>query len=172
MALICVVYLASAEISHPNEFFVGSSSTKKMSHVLSSSSFSRWRSKLWKSSFSASNVHIIVIIFCKFQTWSFIPRSAYTFSLHLFFLFTLPHFSNTGATSRPRSTSTSGLTDLMMNPAKFWSQTDTPRWTSCSWTLTILSSSWTPAGEEDLSLIHIWRCRRSTLCRSRWSPYH
>ena len=23
-----------------------------------------------------------------------------------------------------------------------------------------------------LSLIHIWRCRRSTLCRSRWSPYH
>ena len=24
----------------------------------------------------------------------------------------------------------------------------------------------------DLSLIHIWRCRRSTLCRSRWSPYH
>ena len=25
---------------------------------------------------------------------------------------------------------------------------------------------------ENLSLIHIWRCRRSTLCRSRWSPYH
>ena len=25
---------------------------------------------------------------------------------------------------------------------------------------------------EVLSLIHIWRCRRSTLCRSRWSPYH
>ena len=23
-----------------------------------------------------------------------------------------------------------------------------------------------------LSLIHIWRCRRSYLCRSRWSPYH
>ena len=23
-----------------------------------------------------------------------------------------------------------------------------------------------------LSLIHIWRCRRSTLCRSRGSPYH
>ena len=23
-----------------------------------------------------------------------------------------------------------------------------------------------------LSLINIWRCRRSTLCRSRWSPYH
>ena len=26
--------------------------------------------------------------------------------------------------------------------------------------------------ENNLSLIHIWRCRRSTLCRSRWSPYH
>ena len=25
---------------------------------------------------------------------------------------------------------------------------------------------------DQLSLIHIWRCRRSTLCRSRWSPYH
>ena len=25
---------------------------------------------------------------------------------------------------------------------------------------------------KQLSLIHIWRCRRSTLCRSRWSPYH
>ena len=24
----------------------------------------------------------------------------------------------------------------------------------------------------NLSLIHICRCRRSTLCRSRWSPYH
>ena len=23
-----------------------------------------------------------------------------------------------------------------------------------------------------LSLIHIWRCRRYSLCRSRWSPYH
>ena len=26
--------------------------------------------------------------------------------------------------------------------------------------------------EELLSLIHIWRCRRDVLCRSRWSPYH
>ena len=24
----------------------------------------------------------------------------------------------------------------------------------------------------ELSLIHIWRCRRSYACRSRWSPYH
>ena len=23
-----------------------------------------------------------------------------------------------------------------------------------------------------LSLIHIWRCRRYAVCRSRWSPYH
>ena len=25
---------------------------------------------------------------------------------------------------------------------------------------------------QQLSLIHIWRCRRSYACRSRWSPYH
>ena len=24
----------------------------------------------------------------------------------------------------------------------------------------------------NLSLIHIWRCRRKLTCRSRWSPYH
>ena len=34
-----------------------------------------------------------------------------------------------------------------------------------------------PLGElerspDSLSLIHIWRCRRSYACRSRWSPYH
>ena len=28
------------------------------------------------------------------------------------------------------------------------------------------------SNDKILSLIHIWRCRRSTLCRSRWSPYH
>ena len=26
--------------------------------------------------------------------------------------------------------------------------------------------------ELNLSLIHIWRCRRRLRCRSRWSPYH
>ena len=26
--------------------------------------------------------------------------------------------------------------------------------------------------EHCLSLIHIWRCRRYAVCRSRWSPYH
>ena len=31
---------------------------------------------------------------------------------------------------------------------------------------------WLPHTIVSLSLIHIWRCRRSTLCRSRWSPYH
>ena len=25
---------------------------------------------------------------------------------------------------------------------------------------------------DELSLIHIWRCRRLLTCRSRWSPYH
>ena len=29
--------------------------------------------------------------------------------------------------------------------------------------------SWAP---HRLSLIHIWRCRRYAVCRSRWSPYH
>ena len=28
------------------------------------------------------------------------------------------------------------------------------------------------AKEICLSLIHIWRCRRYAVCRSRWSPYH
>ena len=26
--------------------------------------------------------------------------------------------------------------------------------------------------DKELSLIHIWRCRRYAVCRSRWSPYH
>ena len=29
-----------------------------------------------------------------------------------------------------------------------------------------------PIMDNPLSLIHIWRCRRYSLCRSRWSPYH
>ena len=29
-----------------------------------------------------------------------------------------------------------------------------------------------PVYKEYLSLIHIWRCRRYAVCRSRWSPYH
>ena len=29
-----------------------------------------------------------------------------------------------------------------------------------------------PPGALNLSLIHIWRCRRIERCRSRWSPYH
>ena len=32
------------------------------------------------------------------------------------------------------------------------------------------SENWTNAYA--LSLIHIWRCRRYAVCRSRWSPYH
>ena len=36
--------------------------------------------------------------------------------------------------------------------------------------LTVCCTAHTPI--PSLSLIHIWRCRRSTLCRSRWSPYH
>ena len=37
--------------------------------------------------------------------------------------------------------------------------------TACEAARTYITRVW-------LSLIHIWRCRRSTLCRSRWSPYH
>ena len=35
------------------------------------------------------------------------------------------------------------------------------------WCITVLQDKCT-----SLSLIHIWRCRRSYACRSRWSPYH
>ena len=38
------------------------------------------------------------------------------------------------------------------------------------WALTVCFNA--PYTFLNLSLIHIWRCRRSTLCRSRWSPYH
>ena len=38
----------------------------------------------------------------------------------------------------------------------------------------ITSHAWTAAKRyrSSLSLIHIWRCRRYAVCRSRWSPYH
>ena len=43
----------------------------------------------------------------------------------------------------------------------------TPNWNELVWIIGI--GLFTQLG---LSLIHIRRCRRSTLCRSRWSPYH
>ena len=39
--------------------------------------------------------------------------------------------------------------------------------TSCPWLYNCLLHA-----VEQLSLIHIWRCRRIERCRSRWSPYH
>ena len=39
------------------------------------------------------------------------------------------------------------------------------------WLITCISSLVTQIILK-LSLIHIWRCRRSYACRSRWSPYH
>ena len=45
----------------------------------------------------------------------------------------------------------------------------TPENKHCVLTQSITSLNFTTL---HLSLIHIWRCRRSTLCRSRWSPYH
>ena len=42
---------------------------------------------------------------------------------------------------------------------------------SCNWWNRKRLNSLTSIGW-DLSLIHIWRCRRIERCRSRWSPYH
>ena len=43
----------------------------------------------------------------------------------------------------------------------------------CSMTVFLLLPKLpTPWDVNGLSLIHIWRCRRYPLCRSRWSPYH
>ena len=36
----------------------------------------------------------------------------------------------------------------------------------------IISSHFMVIWKGSLSLIHIWRCRRYAVCRSRWSPYH
>ena len=41
----------------------------------------------------------------------------------------------------------------------------------CTPVLKVVWKSW-GAPSHHLSLIHIWRCRRSYACRSRWSPYH
>ena len=45
-------------------------------------------------------------------------------------------------------------------------------WDRSFWLWTSSSTACTFSAVRGLSLIHIWRCRRSTLCRSRWSPYH
>eukprot|EP00826_Nyctotherus_ovalis_P011389 TRINITY_DN1296_c0_g2_i17.p3 TRINITY_DN1296_c0_g2~~TRINITY_DN1296_c0_g2_i17.p3 ORF type:complete len:205 (+),score=66.27 TRINITY_DN1296_c0_g2_i17:280-894(+) len=36
----------------------------------------------------------------------------------------------------------------------------------------VFNISYIASNQEDLSLIHICRCRRLLTCRSRWSPYH
>ena len=41
------------------------------------------------------------------------------------------------------------------------------KWKTQMWIWLYISMS-----HQSLSLIHIWRCRRWTLCRSRWAPYH
>ena len=52
------------------------------------------------------------------------------------------------------------FTQCSAGPKIIWGFAITWRWVNSS------------ENVKDLSLIHIWRCRRSTLCRSRWSPYH
>ena len=39
-------------------------------------------------------------------------------------------------------------------------------------TLNVLMTKHVLSTVVELSLIHIWRCRRYAVCRSRWSPYH
>ena len=48
------------------------------------------------------------------------------------------------------------------------------RWDDEGFPAVSQSGCWSPRCSRDLflSLIHIWRCRRYSLCRSRWSPYH
>ena len=50
------------------------------------------------------------------------------------------------------------------------------RWCENSWYITDVyfpCSCLLPLWQiRELSLIHIWRCRRIERCRSRWSPYH
>ena len=46
------------------------------------------------------------------------------------------------------------------------------RQTVCCFTATLLLLLCCNCPPSLLSLIHIWRCRRDVLCRSRWSPYH
>ena len=56
-------------------------------------------------------------------------------------------------------------------------------YTRTSFTLSVATALWlsiytgwakkrTCLSIDNLSLIHIWRCRRIERCRSRWSPYH
>ena len=47
----------------------------------------------------------------------------------------------------------------------------------CTWygnyvILWLVNGHWKEKDFFELSLIHIWRCRRIERCRSRWSPYH
>ena len=73
------------------------------------------------------------------------------------------------ASLQPRSGDTTGLSRWCIGSPL----------TKYQWTWSINSLSSSGQEEEDywnwsheLSLIHIWRCRRYSLCRSRWSPYH
>ena len=67
--------------------------------------------------------------------------------------------------------------------SSLWVSSVNPSWSAISWSEASKVSSMlserrksriSPQGEQIiwLSLIHIWRCRRSYACRSRWSPYH
>ena len=57
-------------------------------------------------------------------------------------------------------------------PSLSWPQNPTVIALLVFWKATKNSEKQQKAPEKQLSLIHIWRCRRYSLCRSRWSPYH
>ena len=58
-------------------------------------------------------------------------------------------------------------TDVLSHMWKTWKCV----WISAEAVLNTALHVWRPMAGH-LSLIHIWRCRRYAVCRSRWSPYH
>ena len=63
------------------------------------------------------------------------------------------------------------LTIIVWGPLKLWSLITCHVW-SLAQVLPLCHCSTIPAVVVQLSLIHIWRCRRKLTCRYRWSPYH
>ena len=67
--------------------------------------------------------------------------------------------------------------DLIPSMCSFGKADSESLFVLCVWkfglsSVIITTMSWVNSSALPLSLIHIWRCRRDVLCRSRWSPYH
>ena len=93
-------------------------------------------------------------------------------NLYLFIYFILFYFHFSVPGSQRQSSLTPGLPDrrgstsLALGLGSLGAGAGDRRASSLS------NGSREPRGGGKLSLIHIWRCRRDVLCRSRWSPYH